>query len=55
MHRLQRRVELQLGKHAAARQQMFTLQQGHPRTDILGAQVHMHRTEMGKAAHFTGE
>ncbi|MNG17605.1 hypothetical protein D3C84_1016050 [compost metagenome] len=55
MHSLQRRVELQLGKHPATGKQQLSLQQRHPCTDILSAQMHMDRAEMGKAADFTGQ
>ncbi|MNH11020.1 hypothetical protein D3C79_705240 [compost metagenome] len=55
MHSLQRRVELQLGKHPATGKQQLSLQQRHPCTDILSAQMHMDRAEMGKAADFTDQ
>ncbi|MNJ41074.1 hypothetical protein D3C77_359820 [compost metagenome] len=52
MHRLQRRIELQLGKHAPTRQQLLALQQRHSGGDVLGAQMHMYRAEMREVADF---
>ncbi|MNG41951.1 hypothetical protein D3C84_1315000 [compost metagenome] len=46
MHGLQRRVEQQLGKHALAGSQAFAFEQGDSGRYILGAEVHMHSTEM---------
>ncbi|MCY1444785.1 hypothetical protein D9M71_612710 [compost metagenome] len=46
VHGLQRRVEQQLGKHALAGSQAFAFEQGDSGRYILGAEVHMHSTEM---------